>query len=1030
MKSLWDLCKPRDSVFEDNVRDDVLDLIDLAQNRIVADKFFEENFLTKGMEELIKSAFLRFQSKGTTSLIRLTQAMGGGKTHSMITLGLLAKNPAYRSKLPSLNLDWNKPVRVVAFTGRESDAPFGIWGSIAEQLGKKEMFNEYYSPLQAPGQSAWINLLKGDPLLILFDELPPYLENALSKTVGNSDLSKITQTALANLFNAVNRPELNNVCVVLSDLNASYTAGSEMLLSTFSNLQNEINRVAVNIEPVGSNTDDIYHILKKRLFETLPTPEEVNEVALEFKAALAQTKSMQLTSLLPDAIYTGIKDNYPFHPSTKFLYERFKENQGFQQTRGLIRIMRKIVSQLYSGDQPKAKEKSIIHVYDFDLHDREMNTMIVQIKTSLSNAISHDICSEGKGIAETLEKENPNSHLSEVAKLLLVSSLADIPNALLGLSIPEILGFLSSPGLDITQIKQHLEDFSLKAWYLHQRDGRLYFQNQKNLIAEINSLVDSYSTDTAIKELRTFLLDKFKPVVGDCYQLVSVFPAMDELATVKEKVTLVLFKPYLNGGLDPDLQAFYDNNSYKNRVMFLSGSRNTMDNLYTAAKEYKAIQAIIIRMREEDKVSEKNPQLQAANDKLDRYTMKLLQSARETFVQLFYPSKDGLLKADFLMQFENNKYNGEDQIRRVLKEKYKFEDNPDLETLRKKCEDRLFTSKEMRWVDILDRAATNSGWQWFHPNKLEDLKVYCIKREVWRDTLGYLTKGPFEEEPTDVQIQEISFDEKSGEATLRLSPRNGEKIVYEIDAPATPASSPVENPNNFKTREMKLSFLCVDPEGAHPTGEPREWKNKIRLKYDIKDTGERKTIQLLSAPPAQTIYYTTDGSNPYPNGATYLDSFEVTKDSHTTVVLAVAERQGIFSNQLSIPIDWQSSGIKVDTTKPIKVKESIKLDTNTKTYQVLDNLEKTHGKVKGIHIVLQSDSSQWMDVQLDKTIPIDSSAIKAMIDHIQQDIFQQKPITLQFELDELSFESGQDFFTYLSGMQKNINEYKQEDIQQ
>jgi hypothetical protein len=28
-------------------------------------------------------------------------------------------------------------VRVAAFTGRESDAPFGIWGVIAEQIGKK-----------------------------------------------------------------------------------------------------------------------------------------------------------------------------------------------------------------------------------------------------------------------------------------------------------------------------------------------------------------------------------------------------------------------------------------------------------------------------------------------------------------------------------------------------------------------------------------------------------------------------------------------------------------------------------------------------------------------------------------------------------------------------------------------------------------------------------------------------------------------------------------------------------------------------
>lgn len=38
-------------------------------------------------------------------------------------------------------------IKVVAFTGRESDTPHGIWGSIAEQLNKKEVFDDYYSPL-------------------------------------------------------------------------------------------------------------------------------------------------------------------------------------------------------------------------------------------------------------------------------------------------------------------------------------------------------------------------------------------------------------------------------------------------------------------------------------------------------------------------------------------------------------------------------------------------------------------------------------------------------------------------------------------------------------------------------------------------------------------------------------------------------------------------------------------------------------------------------------------------------------------
>lgn len=207
MKTLFDACKPRESVFDETKRDDVLDLTDLAESRIIPSEFFEENFVTDGMNVLFESAFKRFKKQGSTGVIKLTQAMGGGKTHNMIALGLLAKHPQHREKV--MGREYKKDtlgkIKVVAFTGRESDVPFGIWGAIAQQLGKKEMFNNYYGPLSAPGQTAWINLLKGDPILLLLDELPPYLENARSKPIGNSDLSVVTTNALSNLFAAINK---------------------------------------------------------------------------------------------------------------------------------------------------------------------------------------------------------------------------------------------------------------------------------------------------------------------------------------------------------------------------------------------------------------------------------------------------------------------------------------------------------------------------------------------------------------------------------------------------------------------------------------------------------------------------------------------------------------------------------------------------------------------------------------------------------------------------------------------------------
>jgi hypothetical protein len=113
------------------------------------------------MRRLLKETFRRFKGESQQGVFVLSQAMGGGKTHNMIALGLLAKQPELRQRVIGDLCDTKGlgEVRVVAFTGRESDAPFGVWGSIAEQLGQEQAFKNYYSPLSAPGQTAWINLL-------------------------------------------------------------------------------------------------------------------------------------------------------------------------------------------------------------------------------------------------------------------------------------------------------------------------------------------------------------------------------------------------------------------------------------------------------------------------------------------------------------------------------------------------------------------------------------------------------------------------------------------------------------------------------------------------------------------------------------------------------------------------------------------------------------------------------------------------------------------------------------------------------
>ena len=344
-------CTPRTSVFASDRRATVLSLDTYLKGQVNGKEFFEENYFTTGMLTLVDRAFRHLGGNAAgSSVFLLSQAMGGGKTHSMIALGLLAQDPELRKHVlgeqdPAPNLT---KCSVIGFNGRSTDAPGGIWGSLADQLGKADQFARYCSPLlQAPGPEAWKQLLGSDPVVVFLDELPPYLEYAVAVPVGNADLGVVTTTALANLFVAV--AEMENVCLVLSDLaGTNFSIGQANLEAAFNRavqgITNEAKRIAVPITPVNPNGDELYHILRKRLFSKIAEEAEIQRVAKAYRDALREANNMNLTTTSPESLYTRFLDSYPFHPDLRELVGKFKENEGFQQTRGVIRLMQMVVS--------------------------------------------------------------------------------------------------------------------------------------------------------------------------------------------------------------------------------------------------------------------------------------------------------------------------------------------------------------------------------------------------------------------------------------------------------------------------------------------------------------------------------------------------------------------------------------------------------------------------------------------------------------------------------------------------------------
>ena len=1020
MKTLQEMCTPRESVFDVSKRDTVLSLTHLAADKIDAADFLEENHVTDGMRTLLLEAFRRLQGKSEQAVFKLTQAMGGGKTHNLIALGMLAKHPTLRARvLGGLPSDKElPPVRVVAFSGRETDVPHGIWGEIARQIDKFDAFKDYYSPLKAPGRTAWVNLLKGEPTLILLDELPPYLDNGKSIAIGNSDLSRVTATALTNLFEAVAERELGQVCVVITDLVGTYAEASAQIQVVLQQLQQEAQRHAMNLTPVQINTDEFYHILRKRLFTSPPKESEIDEVAQAYAKAVREARQMDITAQSPEQFAQLVKSSYPFHPAIRDLYARFRENQGFQQTRALIRIMRIIASRLWNSGE--AKTRFLISVHDIDLNDAEALSEIRQINATLENAIAHDIAAQGAAVAEVMDNNLGGSDARDVCRLLFVASLANIPNAILGLSIPELIAYLCAPGRNLARLKGDvLEKVATAAWYLHSnRDGKLFFKNVENLNAKLESLARTYVREQSLKEVRQRLAELFKPVNNWCYHEALPLPALDEITLSADRTSLVITEPYVAQGLNPQLRQFWEQTTFKNRVGFLTGARNTFDSLIESAKRLKAIQHILDEM-EADKVPENDPQSKQADELRDRILNQFLSAVKETFTTLYYPTRQGnqdvLSPADFLMTFEGNNYRGEDQILQVLKDKQKFTDDVSSDIFRKKVEARLFTVPVMLWSEVRKRAAINPQWQWHRRDALDALKEDLVHKEVWReDESGYVDRSPPAPKTTTVQMQERTRNEDTGVVELRITPVYGDTVYAEIGGEATAASKKVEG-GIFATDEIEVSFLAVDSTGAHATGPAVWWKNRITLKYRLyTGAGGEKLCELKAAPNKHgrtVIRYTTDGSDPKLSGGTYEGPVRLQRG--TPIVLAVAECDAVQSEVLQIPLDWNrpDAGQAIDPLKPAMWKHRHDYHTTLESYEFMERVKRHEARVSGVRISVTGD--RWAELNLHELIELDATQLREATEALRR-----LPVTgsgqVEVTVAALHFPTGQRLLDWLN----------------
>src|SRR6266581_3686897 len=327
-------------------------------------EFFALTYPTFNLRELARDVVTRLAGKHDKAIRQLELTYGGGKTHTLITLFHLVRDPAHLPHLPSVaefteHIGMTPPeacVVVLAFDkldvekGMEIRDPTGTtrwlkhpWSVLAFQIAGADGLRLLHAEGKdeerdsAPAENLLVELLalpgKQDlGTLILIDEVLMYAREKVG-------LDPAWRGRLINFFQYLTQAVTKvDRCAIVASLLAtdpmkSDTLGKEITQELYAIFRREKEE---GVQPVVK--EDVAEVLRRRFF----TSESIRDRDAFRPHVVAALKG--ITDLDEQSRKAGkiaedhFLKSYPFHPDlTDIFYTKWTNLEGFQRTRGVLR---------------------------------------------------------------------------------------------------------------------------------------------------------------------------------------------------------------------------------------------------------------------------------------------------------------------------------------------------------------------------------------------------------------------------------------------------------------------------------------------------------------------------------------------------------------------------------------------------------------------------------------------------------------------------------------------------------------------
>lgn len=592
MKAWYEVALPHRDIREGKFSESVFaaDLSDVVAGRGPleyrdAALFFRQTYPTQGLKDLLQVVLERLAGTGDgDAVIQIQTPFGGGKTHSLIALYHAVQDGAVHLQDWGIAAPADLRARVVTFVGTAADPLHGKtpWGEMAHQLGVYHLLREHDEQRRAPGKELLHTVLGEQPVLLLMDEIVEYAVRA-------KDFNEQVMAFFQELTETVNVAP-RSVLVATLPSSAPYGEEGEQCLQQ---LQQIFGRVEAVYTPVEG--EEIYEVVRRRLFESLGDPAEARRTAEVFWE-MYQRLGDDVPSEVRDTAYRRrLERAYPFHPELiDLLFERWSTFASFQRTRGVLRLLAEVVADNY---RQKSSSPLILPAQVNLENPTIRRELLKHIGNEYEGVISADIAGAGAK-APQIDREIG----SEYARFRVASGLATAiffgsfsAGERRGMGIQrlrlEVLRHDLPPAL-VGDALRRLED---ALWYLHEEGGTYSFSVQPNLNRVIIDKEEAVHNEHIEQEVRKLLEQHSGRELR-----VTLWPGTSADVPDTHELKLCILHPEQSrqsGSTESRVQELLDKSGltfrvHRNTLLVLVADRNEWTALRQRVKRWLALRAV------------------------------------------------------------------------------------------------------------------------------------------------------------------------------------------------------------------------------------------------------------------------------------------------------------------------------------------------------------------------------------------------------------------------------------------------------